>query len=75
MGCVMGGRIRLTGRRDADGRLVSVTFSNRSGGSLTLPVRDDHPTDDEPLDATTTDKPQGTRQVMTLRDWLKDDAR
>jgi hypothetical protein len=69
----MGGRIRLTGRRDADGRLVSVTFSNRSGGSLTLPVRDEHRTNDEPADARTTDTPRETQQVMTLRDWLKKD--
>ena len=34
-------RIRIRGRRDAAGALVSVTFSNRSSGSFQLPVRGD----------------------------------
>jgi hypothetical protein len=35
-------RIPLSGKRDADSKLVSVTFSNKSGGSFSLPVRDEH---------------------------------
>ena len=35
------GRIRIHGNKDENGRLTSVTFSNRSGGAFTLKVGSD----------------------------------
>jgi hypothetical protein len=69
----MGGRIRLTGTRNAEGHLVSVTFSNRSGGSIALPVRDEDQSSEQ-QDPMATGEPRAQRR-MTLREWLATDKR
>ena len=64
----MGRRIYLQGNRDDDGRVRSVRFSSRSGGSFTLPVcvAGESPVRIE----------RDTLKRMSFREWAeKDDAR
>ena len=68
------GHIRLTGYRNADGALRSVTFSNRSVGSPSHPVRDERG-GDEANSARGTSEPQDGR-LLTFLEWVaREDAR
>ena len=57
------GRIRLAGKQNGDGKLVSVTFSNKSGGSFSLPVRDET----EP--GNRDEQPDPKRPRLSFVDW------
>jgi hypothetical protein len=57
------GRIRISGNRDKNGKLLSVSFSNKSGGSVSLPVRDEHEPDD------TDEQPEPKRPRLSFAAW------
>ena len=56
------GRIRISGKRDAAGRLVGVEF-RKGAGSFTLPVRDEHEHDDNAQ--------RDQRRRMTFAEWCE----
>jgi hypothetical protein len=62
------GRIPLSGKRHADSKLVSVTFSNKSGGSFSLPVGDGH--EQGEMD----ELPQRKRPRLSFADWATRDT-